>query len=912
MDCGPAALKCLLEGFGQPVSYDRLREACQTSLDGTSIDTLEKVAVQLGFHAEQVMLPLDHLALPEAAAFPCLLVVTSALGLTHFLVAWRRHGPWVQVMDPASGRRFLLLSHLLAGTYVHTLPVPAEAWRAWAGSEEALAALRARCGHLRVPREARDRLIGKATADPGWRSLATLDAALRLVGSMVQAGALRRGREAAAFLAATEAADVPAGFWSVTPGTGDGSGQLLLRGAVLVRFRGRIKPPESADGTALSPEIEAALAQPTIHPGRTILRFLREEGRPSLITLAAATVISSAAVVAEALLFRGLFDLLPKLVSLEQRLAGAAAFLVFLLVCLLLEVGATGRFLALGRRLEIRLRVLLLEKTARLGDRYFRSRLRSDMAERSHNVYRLRLVPELAGNVLRSGLQLVATAAGILWLDPGVAPLALLSTGLALGLPLAAQPVLMERDMRVRNHAGALGRFSLDALLGLVPARHHGAERPLRREHEGLLIEWMRAGLRREILAVVLEMSQALSGYGLAVWIVVRHLNGTGDLSQALLLCFWAVQLMNLGQQLDIAGRQVPPLRNAAVRLLEPLGAVEAEPSPPAPLPAPPTPPPGEGRQETTTSDSAFLPSPGDRAGGAGRGAGGEGPSGVSIRFEDVRVMAAGHAVLEGIDLSIEPGEHLAIVGRSGAGKTSLVSLLLGWHVPAAGRVVVDGETLTPERLDALRRETAWVDPEVQLWNAPLLENLLYGAQPDEASHVGQALAAADLRAVLEELPQGLRTPLGEGGALVSGGEGQRVRLGRALLRREARLVILDEPFRGLDRSTRRRLAERARTWWPRATLVCISHDIEVTRSFDRVAVIDGGRLAEHGAPEDLAGRDSHYRALLDHEAAIRRRFRSDAGWRRLRMEGGRLQGEPPAAASTPPREMAALLGDPA
>src|SRR5205085_4297147 len=69
MDCGPAALKCLLEGFGQPVSYDRLREACQTSLDGTSIDTLEKVAVQLGFRAEQVMLPLDHLALPEAAAF---------------------------------------------------------------------------------------------------------------------------------------------------------------------------------------------------------------------------------------------------------------------------------------------------------------------------------------------------------------------------------------------------------------------------------------------------------------------------------------------------------------------------------------------------------------------------------------------------------------------------------------------------------------------------------------------------------------------------------------------------------------------------------------------------------------------------------------------------------------------------
>nr|QKW93674.1 ABC transporter permease [Vitiosangium cumulatum] len=75
MDCGPAALKCLLEGFGIPVSYDRLREACQTDVDGTSIDTLEEVAVQLGLEAEQVMLPPDHLLLPEAAALPALLVV---------------------------------------------------------------------------------------------------------------------------------------------------------------------------------------------------------------------------------------------------------------------------------------------------------------------------------------------------------------------------------------------------------------------------------------------------------------------------------------------------------------------------------------------------------------------------------------------------------------------------------------------------------------------------------------------------------------------------------------------------------------------------------------------------------------------------------------------------------------------
>ncbi|NJK82196.1 MAG: hypothetical protein HC914_21015 [Chloroflexaceae bacterium] len=101
MDCGPAALKCLLEGFGIPVSYGRLREACQTSVDGTSINTLEQVANRLGLNAQQVMLPLDHLLLPEANALPALIVVELANGVTHFIVIWSVEGHHVQVMDPA-------------------------------------------------------------------------------------------------------------------------------------------------------------------------------------------------------------------------------------------------------------------------------------------------------------------------------------------------------------------------------------------------------------------------------------------------------------------------------------------------------------------------------------------------------------------------------------------------------------------------------------------------------------------------------------------------------------------------------------------------------------------------------------------------------------------------------------------
>src|SRR5947209_5132890 len=119
MDCGPAALKCLLEGFGVPVSYGRLREACQTSVDGTSIDTLEALARTVGLDAEQVMMPADHLLRPEAEALPAIVVLRLPSGLMHFVVVWRAHGGWVQVMDPARGRRWARAETFLRDVYVH-------------------------------------------------------------------------------------------------------------------------------------------------------------------------------------------------------------------------------------------------------------------------------------------------------------------------------------------------------------------------------------------------------------------------------------------------------------------------------------------------------------------------------------------------------------------------------------------------------------------------------------------------------------------------------------------------------------------------------------------------------------------------------------------------------------------------
>src|SRR6185295_17627595 len=136
---------------------------------------------------------------------------------------------------------------------------------------------------------------------------------------------------------------------------------------------------------------------------------------------------------------------------------------------------------------------------------------------------------------------------------------------------------------------------------------------------------------------------------------------------------------------------------------------------------------------------------------------------------------------------------------------------------------------------------------------------------------------------------------------LVSGGEGQRVRFGRGLGRPDARLAILDEPFRGLERERRAVLLRRARERWRRATLVCVTHDIAETAGFDRVVVIAEGRIVEEGKPVELAARaGSRYRSLLEAEAAVAERLWANPAWRVVRLDHGTLAGPDagPAASS--------------
>lgn len=170
-----------------------------------------------------------------------------------------------------------------------------------------------------------------------------------------------------------------------------------------------------------------------------------------------------------------------------------------------------------------------------------------------------------------------------------------------------------------------------------------------------------------------------------------------------------------------------------------------------------------------------------------------------------------------------------------------------------------------------------------------MADNLAYGAHPDRPPPT-TVVTAAGLDAVAAALPDGLTTPLGEGGALVSGGEGQRVRLGRAIGRTRARLVVLDEPFRGLDRSTRAELLADAGRRWRDATILCATHDVSETTGFDRVLVVEDGQVVEDGSPGALAAvPSSRYRQLLEADEAARAALFGASGWRRWRVQDGQV-----------------------
>jgi len=235
------------------------------------------------------------------------------------------------------------------------------------------------------------------------------------------------------------------------------------------------------------------------------------------------------------------------------------------------------------------------------------------------------------------------------------------------------------------------------------------------------------------------------------------------------------------------------------------------------------------------------------------------------VRFEDVAFeYLPGRPVLEHLDLALDAGTTLALIGHTGSGKTTLASLVPRFYDVSAGRVLVDGVDVRDVTLYSLRREIGVIPQDPFLFSTTVRENIAFGRPEMTDDEVERVSRLAQAHEFVERLPQGYDTVIGERGITLSGGQRQRIAIARALAL-DPRILILDDATASVDATTEAQIRNGLREVMRGRTTLIIAHRLSTIALADEIAVIDGGRIAARGTHDELLETSEIYREIHDH-----------------------------------------------
>ena len=485
----------------------------------------------------------------------------------------------------------------------------------------------------------------------------------------------------------------------------------------------------------------------------------------------------------------------------------------------------------LGQETVFDMRDALYRKVHDLGLDYHGTRRTGDTITRvTSDVKEVRsLLVDSIVEVGSSFLILIGMLVVMLWMSPSLTALALITVPFLFLAVRRYRLALIERMRVVRAKEGAIASVIQEAVTGIRAVKIFAREKDeidrFRKESRDSLSASVDSSAIEAKFSVLLGIVGGV-GTALVVYFGTRQVLA-GTLSVGGLTVFVSYLGLFLSP-LWALSRQVNQIGKSLVsgeRIIELLSADPSVKDSPDARPAPPL---------------------------AGR-----------VAFEDVRFTYEDEAgeVLRGMDFEVGAGSRVALVGVSGAGKTTITSLLARLYDPQGGRVLVDGEDVKEYTLKSLRDQITFVPQEPMLFRATVAENIAYGKPGAAIGEIEEAARLAGAADFIREMPEGYETVLSERGESLSGGQRQRISIARAMLR-DTPILILDEPQTGLDAEAAEAVEENWRTLTEGRTTFVIAHELRLVRNVDKILVLQDGRVAESGNHDDLVSSGGLYARL--------------------------------------------------